>query len=360
VKVLVAGASSETQYVGSLTSCYELARRPGDEIAIEHRTIGYVAREGLVDALLAKPDLDAILLLDADQRHPADLLERLRAAMTGGDLDMVCAHYYRRGTQTVQSLCYAVGDGTYPYLPLLDPPTSGLHEIAVTGFGCVLIHRRVIEAVAASLPPGEHPVSIGPLPDVTGDHDIVGQDFRFFIRARRLGFRLWLLADVESLHGTTIWLGHKSARRLMNYTKWADASYELFEERLRLHGMTPEAFKQRHIVLEARRRGLIADVEQAIAEQRLDAAQALTVAIHEMTGKLKEMEAWIEWAERYPPIDGPEDLPTAANSPPMAGAEPESAAARGRAFQQRAQELIETLPVLDGDHPGRNGAGRAD
>lgn len=357
MRVFVAATSSETQYVSALTSCYEIARRDGDEIVIEHRTHGYVARVSLVDAFLAKPEFDAILLLDADQRHPLDLLERLRDAAEASDLDMVCAHYYRRGTNPVQSLCYALGDGTYPFLPLLDIPRTGLHEIGITGFGCVLIRRRVIAGVAAGLPRGESPVSIGPLPEETGGHhDIMGSDFRFFIRARRKGYRLWLLADVESAHGMTFWLNHKGAEKLLDYGKWAEAGLAILKERLALHGMSPEAFKQRLIILESIRQDLHAKFDVAKLSGDQDGINALSIALYEMGGKMKECQTWLEWAEAYPAIERPDQLPTTETMPP--GEKFDNAAiAREQAHAERTQALVGLLPGI-GDN--LNGAGRSD
>jgi hypothetical protein len=344
MRVFIGVASGAQQHVGSLNSCYEMNRQPGDDLSIQYKARGDVARETLVDHLLEHPEYDALLLLDGDQRHPADLLDKLRASMEAGDLDMVCAHYYKRDTRLIQSLCYAYGDGTYPFLPLLDPPREGLHRLAWTGFGCVLIHRRVIEAVKATLPRGANPVATGPLPEVTGgDYDNFGPDARFFIRALRLGFKLWLRADVESLHATTLWLGHKGAALLQHYGRWADAAHPLLEERVRLHGMTPEAYRQRLKELEARKKGLAVDLEAALGADQMDQAQALSAALYEMDGRLKECGAWLKLAEDYPPIVTPADLPTTANSP-LQPPVVESAADREQVYQGNAAELVSMLP----------------
>ena len=79
MKVFIAAVSSEMQHVGSLTSCYELKKEEGDALYIEHRTRGDVAREAMLDSFLEKKEFDALLMLDADQRHPKDMRERLRA-----------------------------------------------------------------------------------------------------------------------------------------------------------------------------------------------------------------------------------------------------------------------------------------
>lgn len=345
MKVLLALASHEVQHVGSLRSFYQIHIQDGDERADEWKTRGDVAREKFVGHLLKNdaygPD-DAILLLDADQRHPVDLLDKLRAH----DLDMVCAHYYRRETRPVQSLCYELGDGRFPFMPFLDPPTEGLHEIAVTGFGCVLIKKKVLQAVAATLPPGMSPIAIGPLPEVVGDYGNWGPDYRFFYLARKAGFKLWLDASVESLHGVTLWLGHKSARKLIDYEGWANAAHDLLEQRLELYGVTPEAFKQRKRVLEARQRHLVAEFEEAKAAWPNDDGKRdeLSGALYIMTGRLKEMDAWIEMSEKYPRVEHPGQLPTTDNTPAQDILDGESATQRSSAYRENAIELVQELP----------------
>ena len=106
MKVFIAVASSETQYTKSLRSVYELTRRDGDHIFIpETASYGSVTRTVLLEAFRKSGEYDAYLALDADQKHPRDLLEHLRARMEQG-LDMVCAHYYRRQPSPIESLAY--------------------------------------------------------------------------------------------------------------------------------------------------------------------------------------------------------------------------------------------------------------
>lgn len=306
----------------------------------------------MLDALLDNDywsDEDAILMLDADQRHPEDMLEKLRAH----DLDMVCAHYYRRETRPVQSLCYEIGDGRWPYLPMLHPPTEGLHEIAVTGFGCVLIKKKVFKAVQGIIPPGQSPISIAPLPEVAGDHANWGPDFRFFHLARKLGYKLWLDASVQSLHGVTIWLGHESANKLVNYTEWADASHDLFMKRLEMYGMNSEAFRQRKRILEARLEGLIRQTEEAGKAGNKELWEQGSVAVYQVQGKIMEMDAWIEWADKYPAIERPDQLPTTVSEEKQTmipDEVPDEATARHErldAYRDQALDLIDSLPEVD-------------
>lgn len=355
MKVLISVCSHEVQHVGSIRSAYLIKQETQDRFVDQWKWRGDVAREAFVKTFLEEEyfdDEDALLMLDGDQLHPANLLEKLRAH----DLDMVCAHYYRRSTHPIQSLCYELGDGTWPYLPYVKPPKEGLHEIAVTGFGCVLIKKKVFKAVKATLPPGASPVAITNLPEVAGDYDNWGPDFVFFHRARKLGYKLWLDADIESLHGITLWLGHKSADKLMDFIGWADAAHELFKSRLELHGVTLEAFKQRKRILEARLEGLERQADElrlkkeAGEEVEIEQEYEITTAIYQMQGKIMEMAAWVEWAEKYPKISRPDQLPTTENTPKQT-AIPDEIPDEEQAHQERAEvyknqaiELAEMLP----------------
>lgn len=358
MKVFIAVASGETQYTKALRACLEVTRRDGDEMFVpETASYGSVTRTGLLDAFRRMPQFDAYLALDADQVHPRDLLEKLRTTMAAHDLDMVCAHYYRRQTSPIQSLCYPVGDGTWPFQPYLDPPREGLHELASTGLGCVLIQRRVIEAVWATLPPGDNPFDIAPIQGVGKDNQKFGSDMRFFILARQLGYRLWLDADAgESLHAITLWLGHKSAARLQDYTRWANDNQEILTERLRIHGVNPEAIKHRLRVLDARHRGLTIELAQARADGKGDDDQLvmeLSHALVTMDGMVKESAYWLECLEKYPAIERPEQLPTTVSDPlepPPAGLAEE----RREVAAENAAELVKELPRLPN---ARNGVG---
>lgn len=211
MRIFVAAVSSEKQYTKGLLSFNDLAIRDGDTKAIKLGTRGDMARMAMGNRFLAS-DLDAILLLDLDMIHPPDLLERLRAH----DVDMVTAHYFRRHINPMRSVVSLItDDNTWPYPPLITIPDDGLHEIACTGFGCILIKRNVVEAVMAMLPPGSPPFSLGPMPEeANNEHGPFGSDFNFIMRARKAGYKLWLDASLESQHACTIWLDHTMYKKL--------------------------------------------------------------------------------------------------------------------------------------------------
>ncbi len=351
MKVLVGVCSHELQHVGSIRSAYKLELREDDSFADKWDGRGDVAREMFVATLLQDDKFgpeDGLLMLDGDQKHPKDMLERLRTSMETHNLDMVCAHYYRRDTKLIESLVFEIGDGTYPFMPYLHPPKTGLHEIAWAGFGSVLIKKKVLQAVAATYPKGASPIGIGPLPELVGDNDNIGPDLRFFWKARQLGYKLWLDAGVESLHGVVIWMGHAIAEKLMDYKTWADtAQTGILEQRLELHGVTSQAYKQRLRILEARKLGLVAELQNTkeLAPDNGQLLYELTVALHQMDGKIMEMQAWIEMTEKYPDIQAPADLPTTETMPPQ-DMSPHGTTLDDRkdSYRENAMEMVQELP----------------
>jgi hypothetical protein len=166
------------------------------------------------------------------------------------------------------------------------------------------------------LPPGMSPVAIGPIPEVEGDHSNWGPDFRFFHLARKAGFKLYLDASIESLHGVTVWLGHQSAEKLAEQDKWADGVHDVFIKRLELHGVNLEALRVRKRELEARREGLMQQLEEAKKIDKMGRESAeISASLYVMDGKIQEVTSWMEWMTKYPPIERPDQLPTTENTP---------------------------------------------
>jgi hypothetical protein len=77
--------------------------------------------------------------------------------------------------------------------------------------------------------------------------------------------------------------------------------------------------------------------------------------MYEMDGRLKECAAWLELAEKYPPIVTPADLPTTANTPAQVQGH-ESEADREQVYQGNAADLVSMLPAAS-LAMGRDGQG---
>ena len=200
MNVFLAGVSGSMQHIKSLDSIWnELVTREGDDFGYKYGSVGWASRMELCDTFLAKPEFDALFMIDMDMKFPPDALEKLRFH----DVDMVTGHYFKRMTDPMVSIIQIEKDGEL--IPLRDIPSEGLHPIVTTGMGCLLIKREVIEAVA-KIPQIVHPFLPGPIPEIYGWDMHFGQDVRFMLYAKNLGYKLWLDASVECPHAHTIWL----------------------------------------------------------------------------------------------------------------------------------------------------------
>lgn len=124
-----------------------IAREPGDEPPTPTRaTKGYEARQKHINRFLDSKH-DFILLLDADMVFARDTLQRLRSHK----LPYVTGAYMRRQFDPIMAPVWfdANAAGRWPFMPALDvpPPDSKPVKIGASGWGCVLIHREVIQAV---------------------------------------------------------------------------------------------------------------------------------------------------------------------------------------------------------------------
>jgi len=122
-----------------------IARRIGDGGIVRHRgTKGYESRQLHFNKFI-ESQYDFMLLLDADMVFPADTLERLRSHK----LPVVSGFYMRRALDPAGPVWYEYPrNGKYPFAPwVYKPDKSKLYAIGASGWGCILIHREVIQAV---------------------------------------------------------------------------------------------------------------------------------------------------------------------------------------------------------------------
>lgn len=134
----------------TLKSYMNLQIRPGDStLTIHSHTKGYESRQEHINNFIASKH-DFIFLTDMDQSFQPDALERLRSHK----LPYVSGIYMRRqvNPSPMSTVWFAPFDGTWPVRPWIGIPERGkLHEIGASGWGCVLIHRDVVEAVRGLL-----------------------------------------------------------------------------------------------------------------------------------------------------------------------------------------------------------------
>lgn len=345
--IYVAGITGDTQYAKSLRAFHEIILRPGDDKQERTSGRGDVGRSLACEEFLAGK-WEAVALFDLDMLHPPDILERLRAR----DVDMVSGHYYARNARNVHSLACGVGDGRWPFPPLLEIPRSGLHQIGMMGMGCVLIKRAVVEAVQKRLPPGDNAFGIGPCPEIAGDHRSLGSDFRFFSLAQRLGYKLYLDADVESRHGVVFWLNHELADRLRGVTDSRERTEAIsdvfFEER----GVDAESLKLR-----------IASLENKLEEvlRLKDGASNAAAELDKQIVALRAVIADEKWLlqQMAPPPNSFPNVPEEErqlvldNRKGVAGASAlDALQARDTVLQKEAKGFVDDIQSLPGALPG--------
>jgi hypothetical protein len=135
---------AETEHGACRDSIMSIARRPGDSpIHFVRATKGFEARQGHFDYWLTKTDHDFMLLLDSDMVFPADTLEKLRSH----GKPYLSGYYLFRSTP-LRPIWFKPFSGSWPFEPYSSDPERGrLHELGASGWGCILVHREVAEAV---------------------------------------------------------------------------------------------------------------------------------------------------------------------------------------------------------------------
>lgn len=340
MRVFVAGASAEYQYTKGLLAFRALQTRPGDTAATHYGATGLTARRALCSEFLRRKDFEALMMLDLDMDYPPDILERLRA----NDRDIVAGHYYRRQLDPAMSLVEVSPDNTWPYMPVLDPPKEGLHEIACAGFGCVLIKREVIEAVVKTLPPLAHPFDNGPLEWLTGSALSLGPDKRFFAMARRLGFKMYLDASVRCKHAVTAWLDDSLYDKIRNPRSQATLLAAYWLENLGRHGVNEKTIKFRLQALSLEREALLREYNAIQEGKTLEELQPYVLRLNEYDNRMAECTEWINGLKasvRFPEApDNRRDQyeTTRTYEPPDEGAE-----LRSHAMTSTAMSWVEML-----------------
>lgn len=198
----------------AVISIMNIKRREGDGVP-EFRmgTKGYETRQMCIDRFMASKH-DFLLLLDHDMIFAPDTLERLRSHR----LPYVSGLYMRRRHNPILPVWFQPYDGSFPFRRFTAVPERGrLHPIGASGWGCILIHREVIEKTRQILR-GEPDVieddmDVWPydLDEVLAGREqlqplrtrkdaIVGSDVRYPFYAYHAGFQLYGDPDVRPAH----------------------------------------------------------------------------------------------------------------------------------------------------------------
>lgn len=144
--VYIAVVGPEIEYGVCRDSLNNIARRPGDSYPkFVRATKGYEARNQHMVDWLNKTNLDWALFLDHDMVYPPDTLERLR----NHNVPFVSGYYMRRRYDPIAPVWFKPPPKhVWPMEPWMEDPELGkLHKLGGSGWGCVLLHRKVALAV---------------------------------------------------------------------------------------------------------------------------------------------------------------------------------------------------------------------
>ena len=137
---------SEIEYGLCRDSIEKIIIREGDIKPVFIRaTKGYEARQQHFNNWLKDTNCEMMLILDGDMIFPPNVLETLRSR----NLPYISGTYLRRTYSPTAPVWFEKMDGVnFPYKPFtqkIEP--NQIIEIGASGWGCILIHREVAEAV---------------------------------------------------------------------------------------------------------------------------------------------------------------------------------------------------------------------
>jgi len=195
----IAGQIKDAEYFG----CAGRIFRQSSSIPIR-------SRNQVVEEFLSESDSPWLWLVDADMVFDKGHLMKLWSCASENNVKMVSglAFIFRHRGNPVPSIFFPgeeVEDfekgeliSLHNWLPEKAIP------VAATGLASVLVHREVFEAMQPERFPNLRWFDYART-DPAGD--MMGEDLQFFVRAKELGYQLWLEPDATTWHVKEIGVG---------------------------------------------------------------------------------------------------------------------------------------------------------
>ena len=233
----------------------------GDEIHFIRGTKGFETRQQHLNNWYNDTKLPFMLLLDQDTIFPENTLQRLRSH----GLPYVSGLYMRRRFDPMCPVWFEYGEpGILPmkiFTAILDP--GSLYKIGASGWGCILLHREVIDKMKPILK-GEaeiieddmdvYPYDLAKVMSgeekirpLRGLKDNVGSDIRFPFYARLAGYELIGDSGVQCMHMLNYPISFKDYFQGVNLQQFGDLQktieVEWQEERKRVTDRLAELYQ---------------------------------------------------------------------------------------------------------------------
>lgn len=220
-----------TSYMQSFTDCIRKDIVLAPEFAVSFSLVQY-ARNWLVYQFLSEPKFTHLLWVDSDIGWNSTAIARL--VESGKDVI--------GGSYTTKSPTKPI----YPFVACGPVDEAGIQEVTCLPGGFLLMSRKAVQALADASPEmvmehGGEDYDVKHVCDlelITQEENgrvvrrLVGEDYVMQIRLRALGFKLYLLIDIEFVHvGLKEWLGNVSKAYVAEQaaglaTMWHESSWD--------------------------------------------------------------------------------------------------------------------------------------
>ncbi len=181
-------STAEQGRYASFWAAFSGLHRPVDALTVIASGSNIAENRNTITQVMLDQKADWVLYLDDDHILPQDVLTKLLVA----DKDIISALYVQRQPPFNPVLMeYELPDGGF-IQKQLDSTDQGVIEVAAAGAGCLLVKRRVIEALTAPY------WTLGQLNSGTW-----GDDLHFCSRVRATGFNIFCDLNVTLGHSMT-------------------------------------------------------------------------------------------------------------------------------------------------------------
>lgn len=170
-------------------SIQQMETPPGSQLWFNRATKGYEARQAHFNRFI-ESEHEWLLMLDHDMVYAPDTLTRLLSH----EVQYVSGYYLQRRFRPMIPVWFHPDEG-WPMRPFLEDPEPGrLHRLGASGWGCILLHREVVEGVRATVLKGEWDV-------IEDDMDVWPYDLRMVMKALNEGDIETLRREIRPFHG---------------------------------------------------------------------------------------------------------------------------------------------------------------
>lgn len=191
--VYIGVVGPETDIGECRDSIQQIETPPGSVLWFGRGTKGYEARQSHVNRFIGS-EHEWLLMLDHDMVYAPDTLTRLLAHSAHG-VQYVSGYYLQRRFRPLIPVWFHPSGGEWPLRPFLEEPESGkLHALGASGWGCILVHREVVEGVRKTVLKGEWDV-------VEDDMDVWPYDLKVVMKALHEGDIETLRREIRPLRG---------------------------------------------------------------------------------------------------------------------------------------------------------------